>query len=428
MLAGYSLLSGLILVPLVMRLLSLVGVTLNLGSISLASCLVLLLGLLVRRSRAPQTCPLAHTPVWHGASRWQRTLLLLCLSLLAVRLVTLGMELSLRPIFAWDGKQHWARQAKVFFAAGEIVSFVPMQQWLDLSGRGVFTNIHPDYPITVPLLQAWINFALGEWNDSLMNLPWLWCYVALGCIFFGQLRASGATPLIAVAACYMLLSMPFLNIHVALAGYADIFASTCFLGSLTAFHNWTVSKERWQGLLALCCGAAGLLIKNEGFYWLLCLIPGLLFAQLGTHNAGRVLSGLAIAALAVYLVVPHDLSVAGHSIDSMQLAYRPESWLPILRSFWLDDNWHLLGYILAFFLLANIFRARERLTGLLPALAVMAAAIGMYLALYLLTRHAYGAVNYTSLNRVALQLAPGLSFIAVLLYLNVSKSRACLGG
>jgi len=421
MLAGYSLLSGLILVPLAMRLLSLVGVTLNLGSISLASGLVLLLGSLLRRSRAPQSAPPANTSCWRSASGWQRALLLLCLSLLAVRLATLGMELSLRPIFAWDGKQHWAKQAKVFFEAGEIVPFVPMQQWLDLSGRDAFTNIHPDYPITVPLLQAWLNFALGEWNDSLMNLPWLWCYVALGCIFFGQLRAGGAPPLIALAACYMLLSMPLLNTHVALAGYADIFMGTCFLGGLAAFHNWTVSRERWQGLLALGCAAAGLLIKNEGFYWLLCLIPGLLVAQLGTRNAARVLSGLASAALAVCLIVPHDLSIAGHSIDSMQLAYHPESWLPILRSFWLDDNWHLLSYILALFLLANIFLARERLPQLVPTLAVMATAVGMYLALYLLTRHAYGAVNYTSLNRVALQLVPGLSFIAVLLYLNISK-------
>jgi hypothetical protein len=418
-LAGYSLLAGLVFIPLLMRLLSGVGIGLDFTNICLAAGALLLAALALPRAVAAAIPGARH----EESTTWQKVLIALCLAMIAARVITLGMEVSLRPIFAWDGKQHWAKQARVFFDAGAIVPYVSMQEWLAQGGRGVFTTVHPDYPITIPLLQVWANLAVGEWHHSLMNLPWLLCYVAIGCVAFGQLRAAGANTVTAIAASYMLLSMPFLNIQVALAGYADIFMAACYLAALAAFYNWSVDRQRWQGLLALGFALAGLLIKNEGFYWLLSFIPGLVLVMLPARTAAVTLGGLALAALVLYGLVPHDLAIAGHSIDSIQAGYHPESWQPILLSAWVQDNWHLLGYLFAIFLLAALCCARRQLAALVPVLATLFTALVMYLMLYLFTSHYVGAINYTSLNRVALQLTPALGFVAVLLYMALIAGR-----
>ncbi len=89
---------------------------------------------------------------------------------------------------------HWATKARVWFEYNRIVPFVTKDAWLEMGGAGVFTDRHPDYPVTVPLLQVWMNLALGHWDESLMNLPWLLCLIALGSAFYGQLRVTRCRP------------------------------------------------------------------------------------------------------------------------------------------------------------------------------------------------------------------------------------------
>jgi hypothetical protein len=227
--AGYGLFLGLVVIPVIMRVLSATGIPFSFTSIGLSASLLILAGLLLPakytvegKSRVTPALPPRPN------SRWELLFICICLGLIILRLGTLGLEVGLRPIFAWDGKQHWAKQAKVFYEYGSIVQYVSFQDWLELGGKNIFTTVHPDYPVTVPLLQAWVSVAVGRWHESLINLPWLLCYIALGLIFYGQGRAAGARTVVAVAGTYMVLSLPYLNIQVALAGYADLFLTLQF--------------------------------------------------------------------------------------------------------------------------------------------------------------------------------------------------------
>ena len=92
-----------------------------------------------------------------------------------------------------------------------------------------------------------MNLATGRWDESLMNLPWLLCFIALGAAFYSQLRNAGVSPAIGMAFSYFLLSMPLINTHVALAGYADLFLGAAYCGALMAFHNWVSTKTALAG-------------------------------------------------------------------------------------------------------------------------------------------------------------------------------------
>ena len=107
----------------------------------------------------------------------------LLLLLLGLRLATLGLEVLWRPLFPWDATMHWATKAKVWFEFKSMVPFVENPDWLNTGGAGVFTDHHPTYPPTISLLQVWMNLATGRWDESLMNLPWLLCLIALGTAF-----------------------------------------------------------------------------------------------------------------------------------------------------------------------------------------------------------------------------------------------------
>lgn len=407
LIAGYAVLLGMISITLVMRGLSAVGVDLSLTSIG-GIALVLGIAALPVGDRW-RTGPAAAPPPVATIGRWEKLLIALCLALLAGRLLLLGLELSTRPVFSWDTKQHWAKQAKVFFELRSTAPFVPYDRWLALSGQGVYTNIHPDYPITVPLLQTFTALALGEWREDLISVAWLLMWIAMGLVIYSQARLAGASAGTATAASFFVLSMPYLNIHVALAGYADLLLSACFLAACAALYNWSQRREAWLLALALLAGGACPLIKNEGFFWALCLLPGLVVVLLGPTRGVLLLALVASTAAALLWIAPDDLAVAGHTLAGLQLGYRPESWGPLLLSLFVHDNWHYTGWL---FVAALIVTAAQP-ARLLPLATVLVAALTLYFALYVLTANAYGAVRYTSLNRVALHLVPSFGFFAL---------------
>ncbi|MGL4566863.1 MAG: hypothetical protein ACRCVD_16325, partial [Halioglobus sp.] len=346
----------------------------------------------------------------------KKVLLVLLVLLIVLRLVTLGLELVWRPLFPWDATMHWATKARVWFDSRSLFPFVENGQWLEQGGAGVFTDHHPGYPVTTPLLQTWVSLALGRWDESLINLPWLLCCLGLLAAFYGQARAAGSTVLTATVFTYMLLSMPLLGTHMALAGYADLFLGAVYCAAIMAFHNWSLGRGRGQAMVAiffaLCCP----LVKNEGFFWLLTFIPGVIVVLLPVRRALTLLAaGVVVLALAL-LLVPQDLAVAGHSLAELDLRYRPGALAGIATSIWMQDNWHLLGYLLVV-LTPLLLVLRKSASGKLAGIAVtLLSATVLFLFLFLFTRYSMGAVRFTAVGRISLHLMPALVFFCLLLW------------
>jgi len=333
---------------------------------------------------------------------------------MALRLANLTVELVLQPLFAWDATMHWATKSRVWFEAEAMQPFVHHSIWLDSRIPEVYTDRHPDYPYTIPLLQTWINLSLGRWNSSLMNLPWLLCYSALGLLFYGQLRYARVKRSFATIVTYMLLSMPLLNTHVALAGYADMFLATTYGGALMAFYNWHCRRESWQLALTVLMALSGLLLKNEGFFWLLAFIPGVIMVRWPGYRGLVIIGSLVVPALLLLWLFPRDFEVAGHTLARLDLEYRAGAFQGVLKGFFVADNWHLVSYLVCLFLpLTLLIRpsSRERLA---PLAVVLCAALAMYLFLFLFTRFSYGAFHQTAVSRISMHLMPALTFLVVI--------------
>ena len=162
----------------------------------------------------------------------------------------------------------------------QLVPFVDAQRWLADVSASVYTLEAWTYPKTVPLLALWPTLAFGAWNETAANLPWIGCVLALGLGFYEQARQWGASALTALIFTWLLLSLPLLNTHVALAGYADLWMAAVFSLAVIAFLQWARDGDRRQGLLAALLALACPLIKHEGAVWLLLFPPMLLAARL----------------------------------------------------------------------------------------------------------------------------------------------------
>lgn len=416
--AGYGLLLGFILVTLVMRLLNLLGIPFSLMAIGVAMTLVLLLSVLI--PRRVEAMPVPSEP---SMSLPAKLLLSLCVVLGAAHLLFVSIEVLSTPIFSWDSKQHWAKQAKVFLEHRALVPHVKNIEWLSLYGEGVYTNLHPDYPVTLPLIQTWVAIAMGGWHDVFVNVPWLLCLVGMALVFFGQLRAAGVGVLIASIATYMLLSLPLLNAQTSLAGYADPFMSAAFLAAFAAFANWSRTRQGWQGLLVLACALTCVLLKQEGTYWAIAFVPALLVVFLGIKRGYAIIFCAIAVVILLLLFLPKNTSFAGHTIREMHFLYRPTSWLPLLEGAFVHDNWHLLAYFAVFTVGWSIASGDIAREGVAPALTVLLGILFLYLTLYLFTGYSTAAVQHTSNSRLLLHFMPGWLFMSALVYAGMASTN-----
>lgn len=420
MVVGYGLMAGLLGGGVLMRLLDALSVSLTFATIGTAAlALILLLAYLLYRERLKSPRSSASTVQLYGPSaplgHIDRLIVVLLLAIIVLRIALLAVDVALRPVFPWDATMHWATKARVWFEHSQLHPFVENADWLRSTAENTFTDHHPGYPITIPLLQLWMVTALGEWHESLMNLPWILCAVALAAAFYAQAREAGANVLLALTFTYFLMSMPLLNTQVALAGYADVFLGACYAMALMAFHNWSLSRSRSQGLLALLFALSCTLIKNEGFFWLLTFVPALLVVLIPGRRAVMGLGAMTLAAVVVLLVFPRDLVVAGHSLNELKVFYRPQAVGPILDSLFVYDSWHLFAWLLCGLLALVTLLRREAFVPLRGIGIALAAATLLFLFLFLFTAYSGGALRLTAVSRISLQLVPAMMFFALLL-------------
>ena len=339
----------------------------------------------------------------------QRALFWICLALVAVRLAGLGLELAWRPLLPWDAWAQWATKAKVWYAYRSLVAFVDPAQWLAAGAPMQFVDAHSEYPATVPLLQVWTALNLGRWDESLINAPWLAMLVSLGIAFYAQLRRIGVGVAKAMLITYLLLSIPFIDLHVAVAGYVDLFIAAAYGLAAMALWQWTRTRRRVDAVLALLGAIACIAFKKEGIVWALTLLPPALVA-IDRRLGLRVAAALIVAVVLYLSFGPAEVTVLGYTLRT-QFANVSR---PLLEHFFEMDNWHLLWYLA---LAVVALRARLLLSAAMaPMTVTMAGAFGFVFIVFFFSSAAGGVADETLVNRLPLQLVPALAFYLVLLW------------
>lgn len=399
---GYGYIIGLIAVTLLMRIMSFFEIRFGFFAISMPVLALIAIGWWLGR-KAP-SCRLRFPDLSPGPRLIFRLLMLL----IVFRLLTLGLELTWRPLYPWDAWAQWATKARVWFEFGRIVPFVAPQEWLSAT-RLVYTDSAAHYPATVPLIQVWMSYALGRWDDALMNLPWAVFSVALGLAFYGQARAFSIHPLFALVFTYLLLSLPLLNVHVALAGYADLLMAVVYGLAVMAFAQWIVTRSVAQGVLAVSLALSCPLIKNPGLVWMLTFVPALIVVFLPRWGLW-VAAALAVSAgVTLFVLAQTDPVILGYELHA---AYSPV-WQPLLQNYFILDNWHLLAYV---FIAVVIVSLRLLFPANLQAMTVLLLTGFAFLGVvFFFTMAEAWVSDFTTVNRATLHIVPALVFYLLLL-------------
>jgi hypothetical protein len=410
---GYGYFAGAILLTLWMRALSAAGVPF--GRVSIGAPLLLAIVALVVWAKRHKRISLAAGR--HALAlllrppppRWQRWVWALLVAWLLLRFGSLAMEVAWRPLFPWDAWVQWATKARVWYELGRIAPFVPSTAWLSGDASAYF-DAAPSYPATVPLLQVWSCIALGRWDDSAMNWPWLWMLLALTLAVCGALRDAGLPALGALIGAYFVASLPLLDAHVALAGYADLMMAGVYTLAALAFYRWTLHRDPRDGTLALLFALACPLINVPGLVWALTLVPGVIMALLPRHGLKLVSGALGVTTLVLLALAQFQPTLLGYRLH---LDYQPP-WQSLVQADFLFDNWHLLVYAVV---ALTLLGARRLATPpLAPLAAVVATALAFLFVVFAFPNAAASLADFTTVNRATLHLAPLLTCLYVLLW------------
>lgn len=361
------------------------------------------------------------------AMSWQRAAWWLLLVLVLLRLLLLGAEAAWRPVFPWDAWSAWALKPKSWILLGHVEPYVSMLDWLADPHAATRTAATWNYPELLAWIEVWFASGAGGWNEPLVNLAWSGALAAFLLSAYGYWRGFGIGASPAMGLVFALASLPLLDAHVALAGYADLWLALTLGLALLAWSRWLLLRERGQWWLAIAFAACLPAIKLEGAIWL-ALFGAVVAYELVPARWRRraVAGGLAVLASGLVLVGLH-LAVPGSGwlrFDwrSVQLAAAPTlelGWHPVggamLASLFTLPNWHLLWYVLPLLIvLRRRFLLLDR-TARLLGLFVLLQFIALFV-LFFFTDAGAWAADFTSANRLILQLVPGVFvFIAALL-------------
>jgi hypothetical protein len=357
---------------------------------------------------------------------WQKAVVTLLLVLLAWRYLTLLQEMVLRPLYAWDAWMNWVPKAIVWFHLEHLVEFVPPELWpsqnTSVSSYTLGNEMAPRYPPGVPLILLWGMIGTGTWDHSYLFLPWIMAVINLGLALFGYLRLQGSSVLIATLACYLLLSMPFLNVHTVLAGYADLWLAAAFSLAVFALSEWHLNRSWSSAALALLMALFCAQLKAPGIVFTVIIVAVFLRSLVNINHMAEMLAALIFAALVAVIFwfgvdidIPHlgRLLIQSDRIEIPRLisyAITPHDVSGrFLNSMFVMINWNIICYLaLAAALIAML---RGNLTRRIASDTLAIVAAMSFTLLVFSLREDYREITIvTTLNRVLMYSIPALVF------------------
>jgi hypothetical protein len=363
--------------------------------------------------------PAESLPHIDATSTLLRVMWWLVLAWIVFRFAVMGDEASLRPVFPWDAWSAWSTKPKAWFLAGHAEPYVSMLSWLASPDQLLRTAASWSYPELIAWVQLWFASAAGAWNEPLVDVTWCGALIAFALAAYGYWRALGLASWIALALVYGLVSLPLIDAHVALAGYADLWVALTLGLATLAWARWLVLREPRQLALATAIALCLPMIKLEGMVWFVAFCAVAAFDLVPPRRRRLALVCMVALLIVGVLVAGFAVNHAGGSwieipsIGSFALAWHGVGAAMVASLFTLP-NWHLLWYVVPVLLFVRRVRFRTdraaRMIGLMLLID-----FGFLFALFFLTTASAWAQDFTSANRLILQLVPSVFVLAAVL-------------
>ncbi|MCU7375989.1 hypothetical protein [Tahibacter amnicola] len=351
--------------------------------------------------------------------------------LLALRFILIIDEAWLRPQFPWDAWQAWAPKAKTWFVTGQSAAYVGPEAWWNDAEGSLRSSQSWRYPELLSRIEFSLAGLAGAWNEAAVGTLWPVWWLGLLLAFAGQWRALGVPPVAIGVATYVLGSLPLLDTHAALAGYADLPLAALLGCSVLAWQRWMEHRDRGQLILAIGLLVLLPMLKFEGAVWALGFAATMALAAVPPRMRWFGMASVVLmvaAAVAVSLLVEVPWLATLRSILSGEAGSHPDverlaALRAVLSGLFLQENWHLLWAALL-----GVVVVRWRALSERPAVAwtalYLAGAVVAVLGLFLLTPAGKWAQSNTAVNRLFLQLVPVAVSLGVLLLRDVFTAPA----
>lgn len=279
---------------------------------------------------------LAALAAWRALSRMARIVCAAALALIALRMITLGAEILLRPLFPWEAVSAVATKARAWYELGAMAPFVTPAAWLE--GLGNYTDIDPGALALPSLLLVWTAHAIGQWHEGAVGAPWWMLGLAVALALYGHLRRGGAGVPFALCVAWLFLSLPIVDLHIGLAGAPQWVGAAGVGLAGCALLRWLETGER-ELLYGIGIGAllAGLSMPTTWSWLVLFALAGAM--RTWPRIAGKVAVGVPLlTVLAAAALSQTPVKIGGTTLQ-VQIA---GNWGETLESLFLLDNWHLL--------------------------------------------------------------------------------------
>ncbi|MFV8819724.1 hypothetical protein [Haliea sp. E17] len=429
---GHGYLLGLFVTTLVLRGWATAGITLGFAGVAITLSLLAVLGACAAwKLDDGRTQGTARHPI--GGGGW-----LFCgflLILLVWRYATILQEVLVLPLFPWDAWMNWAPKAIVWFHFKQFVNYVDPDTWLSAPANARDYTLGAynawEYPNGVPLIQLWSMLAIDTSDASVIYLPWVIVAIAMGCALYGHLRLAGIPRTGAMTGVYLLLSMPFVNVHSALAGYADLWVTVTFSCSVLAVIAWDETRQ-WQfaviailltiflaqlkvpGLIMAAIALAALVISLPRIEkrWLAVIFSAVVFLVSAIWYVGL---DVTLPGIGQLTLSPDAIQVP--YFGSYSLEYHPVHEA-MAKTLFLMINWNILWYLLLPMAIIILLKPRLIADNFLPSVALLTS-LGFTAFVYYFTDRYQFAEDFTQVNRAVIYSTPLLIFLVVKILANV---------
>ena len=282
---------------------------------------------------------------WLSIPRATRVTTVVAVLLIAVRFGTLAIESLARPMFPWEAVSSVAAKARVWYELGAIVPFV--QPIAILQGLGSFTDADPGAFALPSLLLVWTAAAIGRWHEGAVAFPWLMLGIAMCLAFYGHLRRAGCGVAYSLVFTYMLISIPLVDMHIALSGAPQLIGAVGIGLAGCAFLRWLSSPTSGLLLCSVIGAILAALALQTTWPWLGVLVVAGAMTRWPTVS-GKLSVGIPFVGLIVLLALMQTPVTLGGRLFQVRLA---ADWNEALESLLLLDNWHLLFAVLLLILI-----------------------------------------------------------------------------
>ncbi|MEO5656033.1 MAG: hypothetical protein ABIO65_02690, partial [Nitrospiria bacterium] len=169
---------------------------------------------------------------------------------LAVRLAMVLDRAMSKPVLGWDAFIVHALRAKAMY----------YDQTISASTLQFIGNA--DYPLGFPLIELWVSWCAGGWDDTAFKLVFPCLLAALLAMMYGGLRHAFG-PLGAMAGTWLVAGLPLLVQH-ATDAYLDLPLAYAALGAAIFLWRYATTRHASDVVLGSLMTAFAVWMKNEG--------------------------------------------------------------------------------------------------------------------------------------------------------------------